>query len=337
LYQIERASSRYRVFQFLQPLKRSGLQCTVIEAPQGDLRRRLTYLPRLVHLARNHDVVYVQKRTFPRFVLWLLCQLNPHIVFDLDDAVFLRPDRRPLIDLALRSAVAVVAGNEYLATYARRFNDQVIVIPTVVDTERYLPPSGPRHPGDDRVVVGWIGSDPNRGDLAPMHPVFDWLGERYGGRVVFRTVGRCPLVMDTALDLEFVPWTLEGSLSALQEFDIGVMPLEDSEWSRGKCGFKLIQYMAVGAATVASPVGVNQDIVRDGDTGYLAADTGEWQRRLACLIENEALRRSMGRAARLRVERLYSTTALLPRLTEVLECASGGQQVRGAETDCIQG
>jgi len=319
LYRIQYPSSRYRVFQFLVPLRQQGYQCTLIEAPQRDPWKRLAYLPRLFHLALTQDVLYVQKRTFPKVILCALKRLNPRIILDLDDAIYLRPTRRPLVDAILRAAVVVVAGNDYLAEYARQFNEQVVVIPTVVDTDVYCPPLGPRHPGDDRVVIGWIGSDPNRGDLASIQPVFDWLGEQYGEQVVFRAIGRRPLEMETKLQLEFVPWTLEGSRPALQQFDIGIMPLEDTEWNRGKCGFKLIQYLAVGTPAVASPTGVNREIVRDGETGYLASTAQEWQQRLARLVEDESLRLQMGRAGRRHIEQQYSLRTALPFLTEVLE------------------
>lgn len=291
----------------------------MIEAPQCDPIKRLAYLPRLVWLAITQDVLYVQKRLFPIPVLRLIQRLNPHIVFDLDDAIYLHPALQPRVDAMLRTASIVVAGNEWLATYARQFNEQVVIIPTVVDTDLCRPPSGARHPGDDRVVIGWIGLNPNRGDLAPMRPVFDWLGERYGERVVLWIVSSQPLEMETQLRLEFIPWTLEGSQAALQQFDIGIMPLEDTEWNRGKCGLKLIQYMAVGAAPVASPVGVNPEIIRDEETGYLATTTEEWQKRLARLIEDETLRLEIGYAARQRIEHYYSLKAILPLLIEVLE------------------
>ena len=319
LYRIQYPSSRYRVFQFLVPLRQQGYQCTLIEAPQRDPWKRLAYLPCLFHLALTQDVLYVQKRTFPKVILCALKRLNPRIILDLDDAIYLRPARRPLVDAILRAAVVVVAGNDYLAEYARQFNEQVVVIPTVVDTDVYCPPLGPRHSGDDRVVIGWIGSDPNRGDLAPMRPIFDWLVEQYGERVVFRAIGRWPLEMETALRLEFVQWTLEGSRPALQQFDIGIMPLEDTVWNRGKCGFKLIQYLAVGTPAVASPTGVNREIVRDGETGYLASTAQEWQQRLARLVEDESLRLQMGRAGRRHIEQQYSLKAALPLLTKVLE------------------
>lgn len=326
LYQIERASSRYRVFQFLGPLAEQEIECALIEAPQRNPWKRLTYLPRLSRLALGQDVLYVQKRIFPGPVLRLLQRLNPRIVFDLDDATYLRPALRPRVDAMLRTATTVVVGNEYLAAYARQFNEQVVVIPTVLDTDLYRPLSGVRHPGDDRVIIGWIGSDPNRGDLAPMQPVFSWLGERYGEQVVLRIIGRRLLEMETRLHVEFIRWTLESSSKELQQFDIGIMPLDDTDWNRGKCGFKLIQYMAVGSPAVASPVGVNREIVRDGETGYLAASIEEWQQRLAHLIEDEPARRRMGRLARIHIEQHYSVKAVLPTLVRVLRSTPAGKE-----------
>jgi len=299
-----------------------GFKCTLVEAPQRDPWKRMGYLPRLLRLAMSQDVLYVQKRLFPKRLLSLVKQINPHIVFDLDDAIYLRTRLRHRLDAMLRAASVVVAGNDRLATYATQFNEQVIVIPTVVDTDLCQLPCGARHPGDKRVVIGWIGSDPNRGDLAPMRPVLDWLSEHYDDEIVLRTVGRRPLEMETKLQLEFVPWTLQGSRAALQQFDIGIMPLDDTEWNRGKCGLKLIQYMAVGTPAVASPVGVNRDIVGDGETGYLAETTQEWSDRLACLIGDEALRLRMGHAGRRRVEQRYSVKSALPLLVGVLKSAA---------------
>jgi glycosyltransferase involved in cell wall biosynthesis len=325
LFQIQYASSRYRVFQFLEPLTQRGFECTLIEAPQRNWRKRLVYLPRLLRLVQSQDVLYVQKRIFPEFVLKLVRRLNPHIIYDLDDAVYLRPALRPRVDAILRAARIVVAGNEYLAAYAREFNEQVLVIPSVVNTDLYLPPAGDRHPGDDRVIIGWIGSDPNRGDLAPMKPVFDWLGKRYGMEAILRIVSDRPLEMEIRLRKEFVPWTLSSSRAELQQFDIGIMPLEDTEWNRSKCGFKLIQYMAVGAAAVASPVGVNQRIVINAKTGYLATTVSEWQQRLASLIEDIQVRVQMGHAARKRVEQHYSVKAVLPLLVDTLQHGASSQ------------
>jgi glycosyltransferase involved in cell wall biosynthesis len=319
LYQIQHASSRYRVFQFVDPLRQLGYRCRVVRAPEKRFVRRLAYVPEILALALASDVLYVQKRMFPIVLLRALERLNPHMIFDLDDAIYLRPSRKPLIDAILARAALVVAGNGHLADYARHLNPRVMVIPSVVDTDLYLPRPDASGEEEDRVVVGWIGSDPNRGDLAPLEPVFDWLGRRYGDCVVLRTVGRRPFESETSLAREFVPWTLEGSLAALQGFDIGIMPLDDTAWNRGKCGFKLIEYMAVSIPAVASPVGVNTEIVQDGQTGYLATTLEEWQDRLALLIEDASMRRKMGQLGRERVERSYSIKAALPLLVDAVE------------------
>jgi glycosyltransferase involved in cell wall biosynthesis len=310
------------VFQFLSRLKEQGHKWSLIEAPQRNFARRLAYVPRLFSIALTHDVLFVQKRTLPLSVLAILKKLNPHIVFDLDDAIYLRPSRKPLVDAMLRASALIIAGNESLAAYSRQFNDQVKLIPTVVDTNLYQPLSSARHPGDDRVVIGWIGSDPNRGDFTSMQPVLEWLYNRYGDHVTMRIVGSRPLEIKTKMNLEFIPWTLAKSRAKLQEFDIGIMPLEDTEWNRGKCGLKLIEYMAVEAATVASPVGVNRQIVIDDETGFLATTTEEWKNGLAQLIDDQSLRLQMGRLGRKHIVQQYSVESVLPLLIDALQAGA---------------
>jgi glycosyltransferase involved in cell wall biosynthesis len=140
--------------------------------------------------------------------------------------------------------------------------------------------------------------------------------------VVFQIIGNRPLDFDSELRVEFIPWTLESARYALQRFDIGLMPLDDTPWNRGKCGLKLIQYMAVGAATVASPVGVNKEIMLDDRSGYFAITTEDWKEKLARLIEDIDLRIQMGQQGRKRVEQLFSVESALPLLIEVLKRAS---------------
>lgn len=322
LYQIELPSSRYRVFQFLPALAESGFQVATLPAPQRNLLKRLLYVPRLLPMALRSDVLFVQKRMLPLWLLSLLKILKATMIFDMDDAVYLRPAQRQKINRMLQAAKIVVTGNGYLAAYACDHNEHVVEIPTVVDTAVYQPSPAPRHESDGRIIIGWIGSNPNRGDLAPLKPVFDWLSQRYKNKIALRIISDRPLQMETSLTTEFALWTLDGSLAALQQFDIGIMPLDDTQWNRGKCGFKLIEYMAVGAAAVASPVGVNRQIVEDGRTGFLAATVEEWQERLAYLIEHDAARLEMGRLAVERIEQRYSVTAVLPQLVNVLQQAA---------------
>lgn len=322
LYNIEGASSRYRVYQFLEPLSRLGFECSYLEAPEKNPWKRLLYLPKLLNLAANHQVLYVQKRVFPNWVLNTILRINANLVFDMDDAIYLQSQRKHLVDSILKAAKIVVTGNRFLAGYAARLNANVVVMPSVIDTALYEPPEAARHAGENRIVIGWTGTDPNRGDLKPLKPLFDWLYERFSENVVLRTIGRRPLEMCTKLEVEFIPWTLEGGRRALQGFDIGIMPLADSEWNRGKCGFKLIQYMSVGIPAVASPVGVNQDIIQDGENGYLAKNLEDWKEKIKNLITDEHLRQQMGIHGRNKIEENYSLRSALPKLRRVLEQAA---------------
>jgi len=325
LYSVQRPSSRYRVFQFLEPLLKVGIKSKLLDAPERNPWKRLLYLPRLLPVIVESEILYIQKRIIPLSIMLMIQRLNSRIVFDLDDAIYLRDQVHEKLIMMLKSASMVVAGNNYLATYARKYNKNVVVIPTVVDTNYYYPSNTNRHRYKSRIVIGWIGSDPNRGDLEQLKPVIDWLGQKFNGKVIFQIIGNRPLDFDSELRVEFIPWRFESARYALQRFDIGLMPLDDTPWNRGKCGLKLIQYMAVGAATVASPVGVNKEIMLDGRSGYFAITTEDWKEKLARLIEDIDLRIQMGQQGRKRVEQLYSVEAVLPLLIEVLKRASINQ------------
>ena len=325
LYTILRPSSRYRAYQFINPLGNQGIKCQVVEAPERNFGKRLRYLPQLFRLARTQDVLFVQKRTFPAWVLKPLIKINSHLVFDFDDAIFLDPGQQAAVISILRVAKVVVAGNDYLADFARQYNSQVEIIPSVIDTDLYYPPTGPRHPGDNRLILGWIGSDPNFGSLEMLIPVLNRLYDRYQDRVILRVISGKPWRVEMKMRHEAIQWTHHQSRVDLQQFDIGLMPLEDTEWNRGKCGFKLIQYMAVGIPGVASPVGVNRTIVQDGKSGYLTTTISEWGDRLVELIERPELRYQMGRSARSEVEGSFSVKSVLPHLIHVLrQGASNG-------------
>jgi len=322
LYSVQRPSSRYRVFQFLKPLSEAGIKSKLLNAPERNPWKRLSYLPRLLPIIVESEILYIQKRILPKSLMLMIQRFKPRIVFDLDDAIYLQDQVRENLIMMLKSASIVVAGNNYLATYARKYNQNVVVIPTVVDTNYYYPSNTNRHRYKSRIVIGWIGSNPNRGDLEQVKSVIDQLGQKFNGKVVFQIISNCPLDFDSELRVEFIPWTIESARYALQRFDIGLMPLDDTPWNRGKCGLKLIQYMAVGAATVASPVGVNNEIMLDGRSGYFATTTQDWKEKLTRLIEDIDLRIQMGQQGRKRVEQLFSVKAVLPLLIEVLKRAS---------------
>ncbi len=321
LYDVNGPSSRYRVFQFIKPLEQLGYRCCLIPAPQGNPWKRLAYIPHLFWLAIQCDVLFIQKRTLPLWLLKPLKAINSHILYDFDDAIFLQPRQKARLERMLRMSMVVIAGNEYLATYARQYNPRVVVVPTVVDTDRYRPPDGERHSGDSRVILGWIGSDPTCGNLELLLPVLGWLAKKYGECIVMKIVAGRNWLVDCPIPLEFTPWRLETSLMELQRFDIGLAPLADNEWNRGKCGLKLIQYMAVGIPAVASPVGVHVQILEHGRSGFLAGSIQEWQNSLATLIEDNLLRLQMGEEARRRVEAHYSMKSVLPIMENIFHQA----------------
>lgn len=273
--------------------------------------------------ARRFDVVVVEKELFPflpAVAERLLRLLGVRYVVDYDDALFHRYDRHASalvrgllgrkIDSVMRHAAIVVAGNEYLAERARQAGaPRIEVIPTVVDTERYQPLA---HVANETPVVGWIGTPKTSRYLKPLVPVFEALQDKMPVR--FIAVGARPVDFE-GTPVEAWPWSEETEVESIQQFDIGIMPLDDSPWERGKCGYKLLQYMACGLPVVASPVGVNREIVTPEENGLLANTADEWKHALGGLLQaDESIRQSIGREGRQRVEEWYSLKALAPRV-----------------------
>lgn len=337
------ASSRVRYLQYLPYFRAQGVDVTVVplfsdaylrSLYEGGSRWREVfagYLRRVGALlrARRYDVVIIEKEIFP--FMPALAERLLHIfgvpyVVDYDDALFHRYDLHSSklvrwalgqkIDAVMRHASVVVAGNDYLAERARQAGARrVELIPTVVDTARYQPSQSPPN---EIPVIGWIGTPKTSRYLEPLLPIFKALQAQMPVRVV--AVGaRAEDFAGTPV--ETVPWSEETEVQSIQQFDIGIMPLADSPWERGKCGYKLIQYMACGVPVVASPVGVNNVIVKPGENGLLAKD-GEWEQPLTALLKDAALRRSCGKRGRADVEAWYSLEVQAPRLLSTIREAA---------------
>ena len=249
------------------------------------------------------------------------------MVYDFDDAIFVGPHERE-VRWMCEHAGWVTPGNKYLADYARQFTDRVTVIPTVIDTDRYLARDY-SHNGagtacsrpssaNGLVRVGWSGSDqsiqstlvPNLGMLCNLQKKVD-----FELVVITNTMPKLPTA---DLRWSFVPWNEREEHLISSQLDIGIMPLKDDAFQKGKCGLKLLQYMAAGLPTVASPVGVNEEIVVPERTGLLARNDSEWQEALAALIRSQEMRASYGRAGRQRCEEHYSIRRWLPVLLSLL-------------------
>jgi glycosyltransferase involved in cell wall biosynthesis len=277
----------------------------------GDLLRRREVL----ELARSCDGVVVYREASmlgPALYERLLAARGLPLIYDFDDAIWLpsagsvngafRTLRFPGKTATIcRLVGAVTVGNEYLAAWARRYNPNVVLVPTTIELGDY--PSRPAPAGT--FVVGWVGSHSSLEHLEGARSALARLGERR--RVILRIIcDRPPTRPFQGVETDFVPWSREGEAPAVANAHVGIMPLIDDAISRGKCGCKALQYMAAARPVVVSPVGVNAEIVRDGESGYAARTTEEWVAALERLAESQELRARLGQAGRRVVEQRYS-------------------------------
>ncbi len=287
---------------------------------------------RVGSLTRRADVIFVQREAFFLGNEWseYLAHLRAPVVFDFDDAIWLRSvseaNRRfawlknvDKIARITRLAHTVLAGNEFLATWARRQSNNVHVLPTCVDTAYFAPSS--RAPSS-QVTIGWSGSPSTFVHLKLLLPVLERLVAKYGERVRLRVMGDATFEY-APLRLRGEAWSPDAELAMLRDMDVGLMPLPDDAWSRGKCGLKGLVSMAMGAATVMSPVGVNTDIISHGENGLLARTDDEWFEQLSRLVEDAALRLTLGTAGRQTVIERYSVQRWAKPLTQLLFAARG--------------
>jgi glycosyltransferase involved in cell wall biosynthesis len=305
----------------------------------GALRRRLND----VRDARGFDAVYVLREAAllgPPFFERMIARAGVPLVFDFDDAVFERyvsPSNGYLSYLKFpgktrticRIAAHVMAGNEYLAEYARKVNPNVTVIPTTVDTSKYTVAARAEN---DVPVIGWTGSYSTVQHLLTLADALRRLAETERFRL--RVIGSPNMSLEglAGLDVEALTWDSKTEVGDLRAIDVGVMPLPEDRWSRGKCGMKALQYMGLAIPTVCSPVGVNSEIIRDGENGLLATTADEWVEKLGLLLRSPELRERLGRAGRETVEARYSAAVQAPRVLQILESVAGTQAspARGA-------
>lgn len=345
-YPGEGASVRFRVEQYLGPLREAGFTYTLSTLVDDadfrtllsagrtvrkglalfrGLRRRLADLER----AREADLVFIHREAYPLGPPYFerhFARNGRKVVYDFDDAVYLPKERAyhpwanrlrnpgKVADVCGLSRL-VIAGNEVLAEYARARNRRVVVIPTPIDTERFRPADG--RPEHSVPVMGWIGNPTGVPYLDLLRPVLRRLAAE--AEFLVRVIGgpwECP-----GVKVEWRRWQRATEVADTQGFDIGLMPLPDSPWTRGKCSFKLIQYLSCGRPAVASPVGMNREVIREGENGFLASSDAEWHERLAYLLRDAPARERLGSRGREIIEAAYSVKALAPRLIEALRSA----------------
>lgn len=343
------ASSRYRTYQYLEAFRAAGLDCVVkplfdeaylahkyrhgkaswfgaFSALVGRIWAVLTVPAR--------SIVVIEYELLPYFpaVLerWLVLR-GCRMLVDYDDALFHQYDqhgsvwvRRLLggkIAAVMRLAHTVVAGNQYLADYAKHAGARrVEIIPTVIDLLRYPP----RQQSDTQPVftIGWIGSPSTANYLSEIAPALAEFCAREPARV--RLVGSGPVSLP-GIPVELVQWQEEAEVAEIAGFDVGIMPLPDQPWARGKCGFKLIQYMACAVPVIASPVGVNAQLVEHGVNGFQASTAEQWLLSFDELYKDVELRQRFGAAGRQRVEQQYCLAVTAPVWLGLLDDARHGR------------
>jgi glycosyltransferase involved in cell wall biosynthesis len=272
-----------------------------------------------VKSANQYDIIFIQRECFmigSSFFEKKFAKSKAKIIYDFDDSIWLSNVSEANKKFAwLKSphktseiislAHLIIAGNEYLKRYSLNYNKNTIVIPTTIDTEEYKKKEKTM---SDKVVIGWSGSITTIQHFEYSLNILKKLNIKYPNKLEFRVIGDADYVNEE-LGIKGLGWNKETEIDDLSQFDIGIMPLPDDEWAKGKCGLKGLQYMALEIPTVMSPVGVNTEIIQDGENGFLAATEQDWIEKLSLLIESPELREKIGKAGRKTVVEKYSVEA----------------------------
>ncbi len=326
------ASARARIYSFIPLLERDGWLTRTMPVHRdlgngGSLRERLArrLLPIAVAgVVSSYDVLLVHRffPSNPAVTHWLRRRAK-RLVFDLDESYHVDHLGRPVsgkilqhLNLMIELGDRTIVSNRHLAEYARQCTDRVSVIPTTVEPARY---PIKRHCQREPIVIGWIGSGGAQEYLARLETVFDRLYARYGERVVLEIVTSRTYrpVLRTRLPIRHVEWSLDRETDFFRDFDIGIMPLTDNERSRGKAAYKALQYMASSLPVVASPVGMNREVIEPGVNGYLPDTDDEWLESLCALIDDEQRREAMGVNGR-RLADQFALERWYPRFREAV-------------------
>jgi glycosyltransferase involved in cell wall biosynthesis len=331
------ASTRARVYGYLPFLAEEGAQYKLISfTSRGKCKRilnlmkdnlfqylfelcyKIVVILKLFLYSKRYNVIFVQKVILPKTIWSILKALNKNIVFDFDDAIYLHRD----IEYILKDAASVITSNiklhgfvsKSVSGYNKR-NVHYLMSPVSVNNQ-VLPAR------EDSVTLGWIGSPETSRYLYTVLPVLKELKNKFQNlSIEFMGADREERLESLGANIR--EWSIEGQEKCLENMDIGIMPLENDEWSWAKAGYKLLLYMSKGIPCVASPVGVNNDLITNGETGYLAETREEWSDRLSLMIKDASLRRKMGEKGRERAEKYYSYKVCGPIMLKILKGVKG--------------
>jgi len=316
-------ASRYRVYQYLPYLTQENIEYKVIPGGRKYYHRMFKkpfyYLGLLLRRIRDltvlnkFDVIFIQREFIPKMYPigeLLYSKINENLIFDFDDAIYVTSK---YIYKVLQRSKIVIAGNTYLKEYAQKYNKNVVVIPTCIDICRY---SLKQHSPKEEVTIGWMGTPSNLEYVKSIFPIIQELSSEF--RVILKIVG-IPNVSYPGINIKSKKWLLNEEISDILSMDIGIMPLPNNKYTKGKCGVKLLQYMAAGLPAVTSQVGVGKEIITTGFNGFLANDKDSWYNSLKLLIEDWRLRKDIGIMARRRVEEEFALGKGARKFIEVIQ------------------
>ena len=291
-----------------------------------------SFLKRLfeVKTYNNYDIIFVYREAFftgSTYFEKKIAKSTAKLVFDFDDAIWLHDvsagnkkwgwlkNAGKTVDI-IKLADMIFAGNQYLVDFASIYNSNVKLIPTTIDTNHHIIINN--KPDNNKICIGWTGSATTLKYFDQFLPVFIKLKEKYPTQIMFK------IIVDTKkyypeLNTNTTLWSLKTEIAELNKIDIGIMPLPDDKWAKGKCGFKGLQYMSLGIPTIMSPVGVNKDIITDGVNGFLANSEKEWITKLSLLIEDKDLRGVTGSSGKKTILANYSTEAIKSKYLQYLQ------------------
>jgi glycosyltransferase involved in cell wall biosynthesis len=315
---LERAGVHYKILPFLDDNTYTVLysNSSWLKKGWGVFRGFLKRISALFLVGR-YDYIFIHREASPLgppFFEFIVANIfHKQIIYDFDDAVWIPDSKSKLLNwfkafwkigFICKWASKVVGGNDFLCGYARRFNENVVMIPTCVDTENIH--NSIKDQDELPITIGWTGSHSTLRYLDPIVPVLKAFAEKFDiGTVII--CNKPPLFSFPGL--RYIPWKEESEIDDLLSIHIGIMPLQDDLWNEGKCGFKLIQYLSLGIPAVASPVGVNTKIIEQGVNGFLCNTYQEWEQALSSLINDVQLRKTMGESGRRKVIAEYSIQA----------------------------
>lgn len=338
------ASSRVRLYQYVPYLKEEGIDVTITPLFNNDYIKSLyerntkklsivfySYFRRLFDLIKikKYDLLWIEKELFPMLPAWaeeIISILKIPYIVDYDDAIFhnydlnknciIRNLLKNKIDRVMKNAAVVIVGNDYLAERAKKAGARRIeYLPTVIDLNRYkLKEYGIDN--NEIFKIGWIGSPNTSRYLYLIQDAFKEISLNIRFRLILVGSNKMDL---SDLPIEIKPWREEKEVEDIKKFDVGIMPLNHGPSERGKCGYKLIQYMACGIPVIGSPVGINNKIIIDGVNGFKAKTINEWKYAFKKLCEDYNLRLKMGQAGRKLVERNYCIQVTAPKLIKIIK------------------